>query len=104
MRTLGLAQSGLSDQHETEVATLKQLATSVALFVGTVIPADAQQRETALQIKNTGELPFVYLSITAPPIDFSYAYETRQAANGPAQVDWQSESREDSHADTQKSG
>lgn len=24
--------------------------------------------------KNTGQVPFVYISITSPPIDFSYAY------------------------------
>lgn len=32
--------------------------------------------------ENTGEVPFIYLSVTAPPIDFSYAYQTRQIANG----------------------
>jgi mannose-6-phosphate isomerase-like protein (cupin superfamily) len=25
--------------------------------------------------KNTGAVPFVYLSVTSPPIDFSYAYK-----------------------------
>jgi quercetin dioxygenase-like cupin family protein len=28
--------------------------------------------------KNTGAVQFVYLSVTAPPIDFSYAYQTRE--------------------------
>lgn len=28
--------------------------------------------------KNTGSEPFVYLSVTSPPIDFSYAYQQAQ--------------------------
>ena len=30
--------------------------------------------------RNTGAAPFIYLSVTAPPIDFSYAYETQESA------------------------
>lgn len=26
--------------------------------------------------KNTGQVPFVYLSVTSPPINFAYAYES----------------------------
>ncbi len=26
--------------------------------------------------KNTGEVPFLYISVTAPPINFAYAYES----------------------------
>ena len=32
--------------------------------------------------KNTGAVPFVYLSVTTPPIDFSYAYAARQTKVG----------------------
>lgn len=28
-------------------------------------------------LRNVGDIEFVYLSVTAPPIDFAYAYRAR---------------------------